>query len=158
MAFKKILLSSKLVGKSTEVLTIATIISIISIAKATRLVSKTTRTFYRQIQSNTNTQDTSRKTTLLPHQENVDVTPNSQAFTTTTLIPSTTDEPEDRKQSYESSSNELFLQQQIVRLQKELTELKKTSEARENRLLDLMEKKLFGRSFVLKKFIKTLLK
>ncbi len=158
MAFKKILLSSKLVGKSTEVLTIATIISIISIAKATRLVSKTTRTVYRQIQSNTNTQDTSHKTTLLPHQESVDVTPNSQAFTTTTLIPSTTDEPEDRKQSYESSSNELFLQQQIVRLQKELTELKETSEARENRLLDLMEKKLFGRSFVLKKFIKTLLK
>ncbi|MDP7536864.1 MAG: hypothetical protein QF470_03430 [Methylococcales bacterium] len=157
MAFKKILLSSKLVGKSTEVLTIATIISIISIAKVTRIVSKTTRTFYRQMQSNTNTQDTSRKTTLLPHQENVNVTPNSQTFTTT-LIPGTTDEPEDKKQSYETSSNELFLQQQIVLLQKELTELRETSEARENRLLDLMEKKLFGRSFVLKKFIKTLLK
>jgi hypothetical protein len=154
MAFKKILLSSKLVGKSTEVLTITTLISIISIAKVTRIVSKTTRTLYRQIQSNTNTPP---KTTLLPHQENVDVTANSQAFTTT-LIPGTRDDPENSTQTYQTSSNELFLQQQIVRLQKELTELKEKSEARENRLLDLVEKKLFGRSFVLKKLFKKLLK
>jgi hypothetical protein len=157
MAFKKILLSSKLVGKSTEVLTITTLISIISIAKVTRIVSRTTRTLYRQMQSNTNTQGTSPKTTLLPHQENVDVTPNSQAFTTT-LIPGTRDDPENSTQTYQTSSNEFFLQQQIVRLQKELTELKEKSEARENRLLDLVEKKLFGRSFVLKKLFKKLLK
>ena len=157
MAFKKILLSSKLVGKSTEVLTIATIISIISIAKLTRIVSKTTYTFYRQMQSNSNTQVTPPKTTLLPHQESIDLTSHSQAFTTT-IIPGTRDEPENSTQTYQTSSNELFLQQQIVRLQKELTELKDKSDARENRLLDLVEKKLFGRSFVLKKLFKKLLK
>jgi len=152
MAFKKILLSSKLVGKSTEVLTIATIISIISVAKATRLVSKTTRSLYRQIQPTDKSHNKPPHTTLIPRQDPVDVTLDSHAFTPT-VIPGGKEDP-----SNNSSNNELFLQQQIVRLQKELTELKEKSEERENRLLTLIENKFFGRSFVLKKFLKKLLK
>ena len=156
MAFKKILLSSKLVGKSTEVLTIATIISIISVAKATRLVSKTTRSLYRQIQPTEKSHNKPPHTTLIPRQEPVDVTLDSHAFTPT-VIPGGKEDPSNNP-THNSSNNELFLQQQIVRLQKELTELKEKSEERENRLLTLIENKLFGRSFVLKKFLKKLLK
>jgi hypothetical protein len=156
MAFEKILLSSKLVGKSTEVLTIATIISIISIAKATRLVSKTTRSLYRHIQPTDKSRHNTPQTTFIPRQEPVDVTLDSYAFTPT-VISGGKEEPNNNP-TPNASNNELFLQQQIVRLQKELAELREESEERENRLLTLIENKFFGRSFVLKKFLKKLLK
>ncbi len=155
MAFKKVLLSSKLVGKSTEVLTIATIISVMSIAKATRLITKTTRSCYRQIKPTDKSHSAHSQSTLMPPQDPVNPQLDSHAFTAS-IIPTGKEEP--NNQTHNSTNNELFLQQQIIRLQQELAELKEKSEERENRLLNLIEKKFFGRSFVLKKFLKNLLK
>ncbi len=122
--------TSKLVGKATQTLFMATAMSIVTISKASKLVGKSTQTLYRHIS------DGKLKRT----KKGVDTQHLIEVYGE--LKPEQKVEPKHIQLPAPETDNEFFLQEQIRELQIEMRELREYFEKKEDRLLSIIESKL----------------
>ena len=122
--------TSKLVGKTTQLLFITTAMSIVTISKASRLVGRTTQTLYRHISTGK----------LRRTQEGVETDELKRVYGDLKLQ----HKPETERAQLPppETDNEFFLQEQIRELQMEMREMREYYEKKEDRLLRIIETKL----------------
>ena len=130
MALVTILNTSKLVGKTTQTIFIATAMSIVTISKASKLVGKTTQTLYRHIKSGK----------LKRTREGVDTNDLIDVYGDLKLEHKI--ESECVQLPPPETDNEFFLQEQLRELQMEMREMREYYERKEDRLLSIIESKL----------------